>query len=117
MLHKTLSNNITSISELKKNPMSVVSGDVTCVLNHNSPAFYIISAQKMESISELLSLSSKNEMFLIDTIFSEMTPYNRSLLNESGLINKDAFARIVISIAVNFAGLGSLEQIISALEV
>lgn len=37
-----LSENITCISELKKNPSKFKESKSTCVLSHNKPAYYMI---------------------------------------------------------------------------
>ena len=37
-----LSENITCISELKKNPGKFKSNKSTCVLSHNKPAYYMV---------------------------------------------------------------------------
>lgn len=37
-----LSENITCISELKKNPSKFKGNKSTCVLSHNKPAYYMI---------------------------------------------------------------------------
>ena len=37
-----LSENITCISELKKNPSKFKTNKSTCVLSHNKPAYYMV---------------------------------------------------------------------------
>lgn len=57
MVHQIFSNYTASISDLKKQPMSVVNGahgEPVAILNRNHPVFYCISAQLYESLLELL---------------------------------------------------------------
>ena len=58
-----LSQNITSISELKKNPSAVKSNVDTCVMSHNKPAYYTVSplryAQLLRAEKELNDIASK----------------------------------------------------------
>ena len=45
MSYEILSNMVTSISELKKNPMAVIKsaqGDALAILNHNKPVGYCV---------------------------------------------------------------------------
>ena len=52
-----LADNSTSISELKKNPMSVVDqadGFPVAVLNRNQPAFYCVPADAYEAMMDKL---------------------------------------------------------------
>ncbi len=52
-----LADNSTSISELKKNPMSVVEqgdGFPVAVLNRNQPAFYCVPAEAYEIMMDKL---------------------------------------------------------------
>ncbi|HIF9500197.1 type II toxin-antitoxin system Phd/YefM family antitoxin [Photobacterium damselae] len=56
-MHQVLADNTISISELKKNPMSVVNdtdGFPVAVLNHNQPAFYCIPAEAYEMLLDKL---------------------------------------------------------------
>ncbi|BDR34510.1 type II toxin-antitoxin system Phd/YefM family antitoxin [Photobacterium damselae] len=56
-IHQVLADNTISISELKKNPMSVVNdtdGFPVAVLNHNQPAFYCIPADAYEMLLDKL---------------------------------------------------------------
>ncbi len=56
-IHQVLADNTISISELKKNPMSVVNdadGFPVAVLNHNQPAFYCIPAEAYEMLLDKL---------------------------------------------------------------
>lgn len=117
MINQTLTKNITNITELKKNPVAVADSESTCVLNNGKPCFYTISPKKMESLSKFLNFSGENEELLLDTIISEMTPRDLEALKEDGLIRKDTFSRIVISLAVNFSDMSSLEEIVRSLEV
>lgn len=43
-----LSENITSISELKKNPSAIRGLQEVCVLSHNKPAYYCVSPDRFE---------------------------------------------------------------------
>ena len=57
MTHQILTEIVTSISELKANPMKVVSsgnGMPIAVLNRNEPAFYCVPAAAYEAMMELL---------------------------------------------------------------
>jgi antitoxin StbD len=48
-----LTKNISSISELKANPMKVVNsgnGEAVTILNHNKPAFYCIPASSYQDM-------------------------------------------------------------------
>jgi antitoxin StbD len=57
ILHPILSDATTSISELKKNPMSVVEqgeGFPVAVLNRNQPAFYCVPAAAYEALMDKL---------------------------------------------------------------
>lgn len=57
MPNKILTEIVTSISELKANPMKVVAsgkGMPIAVLNHNEPAFYCVPAAAYEAMIELL---------------------------------------------------------------
>lgn len=52
-----LSTASTSITELKRNPMAVISqgdGEPVVVLNHNKPAFYCVPAATYEAMVEQL---------------------------------------------------------------
>ena len=52
-----LADNSASISELKKNPMAIVSGGEgfpVAILNHNQPAFYCVPAETWEKIIDRL---------------------------------------------------------------
>lgn len=51
IVRPVLSNYVTSISDLKKNPMAVVNqsgGEPVAVLNRNQPAFYCVEAEMFE---------------------------------------------------------------------
>ena len=53
MIRSILTENSTSISELKKNPMGVINqadGFPVAVLNRNQPAFYCIPAKTYEAL-------------------------------------------------------------------
>lgn len=53
MVHTVLADVTTSISELKKNPMSVVEqggGFPVAVLNRNRPVFYCVPAEAYEAL-------------------------------------------------------------------
>lgn len=57
MTHQILAEIAASISELKANPMKVVSsgnGMPIAVLNRNDPAFYCVPAAAYEAMMELL---------------------------------------------------------------
>jgi antitoxin StbD len=57
MTHQILAEIAASISELKANPMKVVSsgnGMPIAVLNRNEPAFYCVPAAAYEAMMELL---------------------------------------------------------------
>ena len=52
-----LADSSASISELKKNPMAIVSGGEgfpVAILNHNRPAFYCVPAEAWEKIFDRL---------------------------------------------------------------
>ena len=66
MINTVLTRAVTSITELKKNPLAVVeaaNGETVAVLNHNKPRFYCVPAEAyealMERLAELESVSSK----------------------------------------------------------
>jgi len=57
MIRSILTENSTSISELKKNPMGVIDqadGFPVAVLNRNQPAFYCIPAKAYEALLDKL---------------------------------------------------------------
>jgi antitoxin StbD len=57
MIRPILADNVTSISELKKNPMAVVDqadGFPVAVLNRNQPAFYCVPAAAYEAMLDKL---------------------------------------------------------------
>ncbi len=57
MVHTVLADVTTSISELKKNPMSVVEqgeGFPVAVLNRNQPVFYCVPAEAYEALMDKL---------------------------------------------------------------
>jgi antitoxin StbD len=57
MSHQLLAETAASISELKANPMKVVSsghGMPVVVLNRNEPAFYCVPASAYEALMELI---------------------------------------------------------------
>ncbi|WP_089604170.1 type II toxin-antitoxin system Phd/YefM family antitoxin [Acinetobacter piscicola] len=52
-----LSRFVSSISELKKNPMEVVNngfGEAVAILNRNNPAFYCVPADMYERMMDLI---------------------------------------------------------------
>lgn len=56
-IHQILADNSTSISELKKNPMSVIEeadGFPVAVLNRNQPVFYCVPAEAYEMLMDKL---------------------------------------------------------------
>lgn len=56
-MHQVLADFSVSISELKKNPSSLLSqasGSPIAVLNHNKPAAYLIPADTYEAIMEMI---------------------------------------------------------------
>ena len=56
-MHQVLADFSVSISELKKNPSSLLaqaSGSPIAVLNHNKPAAYLIPAATYEAMMDLL---------------------------------------------------------------
>lgn len=57
MINQIFSNYTASISDLKKQPMSVVNsahGEPVAILNRNHPVFYCVPAQMYELIMEFL---------------------------------------------------------------
>lgn len=57
MPHIILSDTTASVSELKKNPMAIVSagdGFPVAILNRNQPAFYCVPAELYEKILDAL---------------------------------------------------------------
>ncbi|MDQ4422682.1 MAG: type II toxin-antitoxin system Phd/YefM family antitoxin [Thalassolituus sp.] len=57
MTYQVLTDTAASITELKANPMKVVSsgnGLPIAVLNRNEPAFYCVPAQAYEALMELI---------------------------------------------------------------
>lgn len=56
-MHQVLADYSVSISELKKNPSSLLvqaCGSPIAVLNHNKPAAYLVPAETYEAMMELL---------------------------------------------------------------
>lgn len=56
-INTILADSSASISELKKNPMAIVSageGFPVAILNHNRPAFYCVPAEAWEKIFDRL---------------------------------------------------------------
>ncbi|MDQ7735591.1 type II toxin-antitoxin system Phd/YefM family antitoxin [Halomonas sp. SpR1] len=56
-MHQVLADFSVSISELKKNPSSLLaraSGSPIAVLNHNKPVAYLIPAETYEAMMEML---------------------------------------------------------------
>ncbi|WP_447553563.1 type II toxin-antitoxin system Phd/YefM family antitoxin [Vreelandella sp. EE22] len=56
-MHQVLAELSVSISELKKNPSSLLAqadGSAIAVLNHNKPAAYLIPAETYEAMMEML---------------------------------------------------------------
>lgn len=57
-MNQILSDYSVSISELKKNPSSLIEqshGSAIAVLNHNKPTAYLVPADTYENMMELLS--------------------------------------------------------------
>lgn len=57
MNHIIHSRFVASVSELKKNPMEVVSngfGEAVAILNRNNPAFYCVPAEMYEKLMDLI---------------------------------------------------------------
>ena len=57
MNHIILSRFVSSVSELKKNPMEVVQngfGEAVAILNRNNPAFYCVPADMYERMMDLI---------------------------------------------------------------
>lgn len=48
-----LTDNITSISELKKNPSAIKGKQEVCVLSHNKPAYYCISPERFAWLTKI----------------------------------------------------------------
>lgn len=56
-----LSSNVTSITDLKRNPMAVLDNHQTvAVLNRNRPAFYLISSEMLAYYQELAEEKALN---------------------------------------------------------
>lgn len=53
-----LSNNITCISELKKNPSAIKDNLDTCVLSHNKPVYYTVNPSRYAEL-----LKAENELY------------------------------------------------------
>lgn len=56
-MRQVLADFSVSISELKKNPSSLISeahGSVIAVLNHNKPAAYLIPAETYEAMMDMI---------------------------------------------------------------
>lgn len=47
MISKTLTPNITNITEVKKNPVKLSTSSETCVLSNGKPCFYAVSQERM----------------------------------------------------------------------
>ena len=57
MSYQILSNIVTSISELKKNPMTVIKntgGNVFAILNHNKPVGYCVPPEIYETMLDII---------------------------------------------------------------
>jgi antitoxin StbD len=57
MSYEILSNIVTNISELKKNPMSVIKsgqGEPVAILNHNKPVGYFIPSKIYEVMLDII---------------------------------------------------------------
>lgn len=57
-MYQVLADYSVSISELKKNPSSLLlkaSGSPIAVLNHNKPAAYLVPAETYEAMMEILA--------------------------------------------------------------
>lgn len=50
-----LADNITSISELKKNPSAIRGLQEVCVLSHNKPAYYCLSPERFDWLLKIES--------------------------------------------------------------
>ena len=119
MISSILVNNITNITELKKNPVVLSNTDVTCVLSNGKPCFYTVSPEKM---NDLLSLSKDIPNFemlkdLFSMIARELSTNESEVFFEDCRIDKDTLKRIVFDIAVNYSSIGSNEELKDALGV
>lgn len=52
MISSILVNNITNITELKKNPVELSKVSETCVLSNGKPCFYSLSTDRMSDLLE-----------------------------------------------------------------
>ena len=81
MISKTLTQNITNITELKKNPVELSKHNETCVLSNGKPCFYSVSPERMAELlnaeKQALSLSEMRST-LIQSLES---------MHDGGLIN------------------------------
>lgn len=78
MSYEILSNMVTSISELKKNPMAVIKsaqGNALAILNHNKPVGYCVPPKIYEAmldiiddleLSKIIEKRSKEEAIEVD---------------------------------------------------
>lgn len=81
MISKTLTQNITNITELKKNPVELSKHNETCVLSNGKPCFYSVSPERMAELldAEKLALElSEMRSTLIQSLES---------MHDGGLIN------------------------------
>ncbi|QIM62378.1 stability protein StbD [Pasteurellaceae bacterium Orientalotternb1] len=58
MIHQVLTENVASITALKRDPMGVIKSGATetgaiAILNHNEPAFYCVTPEMFEYFQEL----------------------------------------------------------------
>lgn len=81
MISTILSQNITNITELKKNPVELSKHNETCVLRNGKPCFYSVSPERMAELlnaeKQALSLSEMRST-LIQSLES---------MHDGGLIN------------------------------
>lgn len=81
MISTILSQNITNITELKKNPVELSKHNETCVLSNGKPCFYSVSPERMAELlnaeKQALSLSEMRST-LIQSLES---------MHDGGLIN------------------------------
>lgn len=109
-----------SISSLQRTTKPMTENEVTCVLKNNEPLFYTVSAEKMQEFNAAMEIASEpliHGLDLFKMISGEMTGYELAELHVDGVLNKDAFKRIVMAIAVNYAGLKNHQDIIDVLNI
>ncbi|MCL6248418.1 type II toxin-antitoxin system Phd/YefM family antitoxin [Acinetobacter sp. ANC 4945] len=74
MNHIVHSRFVASVSDLKKNPMEVVShgfGEAVAILNRNNPAFYCVPADMYERLMDLIE--DKELLKLAEQVDTEET--------------------------------------------